>query len=394
MEKMSAKSLPEWGDYMAILQAAEDVLSAAPNMADPQGRQEAYSLLFSAVASGYHIAFADADYPEFVPVVSNILNSIGANPDFVYGYTQLDGDGLYRLSGYRGDEIFVLIDFTAGGLGVLDRLGPSVGFIDVDTLNIAEDGSFEVLLSAERPIGYLGDWFELNPNTRTAAFRKASYDWAGNSSRLVVERLDRSPLGRRIDAEEISRRLTLLSEYVSRYLQFILAYGQKQRQAGLINRLEHDDWVGKGGVEDQHYYQGLYELKSGEVMILETSLPTSVRYWNIQLNDPLWRSVNWFTHQSSLNGQQAGLDEDGKFRAVISPVDPSVPNWLDTGGYLQGSLMLRWMQASEGPEPTLKIVNMSDLGNALPASTPRVTTKEREETLRRRNRAAQLRVRW
>ncbi len=392
---MNAQELPEWSDYMAILQDAVRTLDSAPDMGDPQKKQEAHRLLFSVVASGYHSAFADPDYPDFVPVVSSVLNSIGANPDFIYGYTQLDGDGTYRLSGYRGNEVFVLIDFTAGGLGVLDRLGPTVGFIDLDTLSVGSDGSFEVLLSAERPENYRGDWFQLNPGTKTAAFRKAYYQWGkGSETRLAIERLDRSLPSKRMNADEIGRRLILLVEYVSRYTQFILGYGAKQRSQGLVNRLEHDDWAGKGGVSGQHYYQGIYDLLPGEVMIVETALPDEVRYWNIQVNDQLWNTIDWLTHQSSLNGSQAMIDDDGKFRAVISPVDPGVPNWLDTGGHFQGSLMLRWMAASSGPEPTLKIVNLIDLRKHLPDATPEVTTLQRSEFLRKRNQSAQLRRRW
>src|SRR3546814_4429350 len=42
------------------------------------------------------------------------------------------------------------------------------------------------------------------------------------------------------------------------------------------------------GLADQHYYQGIFRLQPGKALILETELPERVRYWNIQLNDPLW----------------------------------------------------------------------------------------------------------
>src|SRR3546814_20131018 len=77
----------------------------------------------------------------------------------------------------RGDALFLLFDFAAGGLGALEELGPSVGLLDADTLNIAADGSFDVLLSGERPADYTGDWFKLDPRTQTVAIRQAAYDW-------------------------------------------------------------------------------------------------------------------------------------------------------------------------------------------------------------------------
>jgi hypothetical protein len=38
------------------------------------------------------------------------LNSVGVNPDFIYAYSHIDGTGTYRLSGERGDGIFLLFD--------------------------------------------------------------------------------------------------------------------------------------------------------------------------------------------------------------------------------------------------------------------------------------------
>ena len=60
----------------------------------------------------------------------------------------------------------------------------------------------------------------------------------------------------------------------------------------------------------------------------------------MQLSDPLWNSVDWLNRQSSLNAHQARLDGDGRLRAVIALEDPGVPNWLDPGGFDNGSVMI------------------------------------------------------
>ena len=144
----------------------------------------------------------------------------------------------------------------------------------------------------------------------------------------------------------------------------------------------------------QHYYQGIFRLEAGQAMIIDTAMPDQVRYWNVQLNDPLWNTIDWINHQSSLNGGQAVLDSDGRFRAVIAIDDPGVPNWLDPAGWLEGSLMLRWTGASSGPEPVLKIVPAAGIRAHLPSDTPVVTPEQRDEALRRRRRGAQWRRRW
>ena len=121
----SSDPLPGWSDYLSIMAKAQRTLDLLIDPSDPRARQEVYRLMFAALATGYHSAFADPDHPDFVPVVSNVLNTIGVNPDFIYGYTPLDGTGSYRLSGIRGNAVFILVDFVAGGLGVADEPGPS-----------------------------------------------------------------------------------------------------------------------------------------------------------------------------------------------------------------------------------------------------------------------------
>jgi hypothetical protein len=391
----TSERLPQWGDYLAILAKAETVLDLLADPADPLARQEAYRLMFMSLAAGFQSTFVDPNLPDFVQTVTNVMNSVGVNPDFIYGYTPIDGAGTYRLSGRRGDAVFVLFDFAAGGLGVHDALGPSVGTLDIDKCRIGADGSFDVLLSADRPAGYAGDWFRLDPRATTASVRRAYYHWGEERDTCIaIERIDRPIAQRRLEAGEIAKRLELLAGFVGRYVEFALRYGKRQREQGFINKLEHDDWAGRGGLEGQHYYQGIFRIRPHEALILETELPERVRYWNIQLNDPLWNTVDWFNHQSSLNARQAVLDEDGRFRAVIALEDPGIPNWLDPGGHGEGSLMLRWTEASSGPEPTLKLVQLADLGAHLPKNTPAVTLAMRQESLRRRRRGAQLRHRW
>jgi hypothetical protein len=108
----------------------------------------------------------------------------------------------------------------------------------------------------------------------------------------------------------------------------------------------------------------------------------------------MWNSVDWMNRQSSLNGGQARIDADGKFRAVIALDDPGVPNWLDTGGNREGAIMLRWTEASSGPAPTLQLIDAASLRDQLPPDTPVVSTDQRQQQLRARRRAVQLRRRW
>jgi hypothetical protein len=384
-----------WGDYTDAFRRLGDLTALLDDPDDPVLLAAAHQLIFLSLSSGYMTTFADADRPDFVPSVSVIHNAVGTNPDFIYYHAAVDGAGQYRITGNRGDGLFLLMDVAAGGLGAMDELGPSLALIDFDMLNLSADGGIDLLLSSERPHDWTGQWHRLDPAAKTLAVRQASYDWgAGHDARLSIERLDRPVAATKLRPEETSRRLARLISYPERFAGLALKFMAAQRAKGLYNRFEHDDWAGRGGVAGQHYYQGLFQLDPGQALILETELPETVRYWNVQLSDLLWNSIDWLNHQCSLNGGQARIDSDGKFRAVIALDDPQVPNWLEPGGWSEGSIMLRWTEASSGPAPTLTSVPLAELRDHLPADTPIVTPAERATALRVRRRGVQLRRRW
>ncbi|WP_430385734.1 hypothetical protein [Blastomonas fulva] len=387
--------MSRWDETVASLGATSDLLGLLADRDDPLQAAQAERLFMLTLASGWFTAFADPDLPDFVPAVNTHLNCVGTNPDFIYGAASIDGSGSYVLSGERGSGLFVHLDIVAGGLGVMEPLGPSLGTLDFDSLTLDEHGRFSLLLSAERPADWSGDWHRLDPSARSLSLRQACYDWGtGREARIAIERTDIPHRPRQWSAPEIAERLAALAAYPRRLAGMALGFIQSQRDKGLWNVLEHDDWAGRGGVTGQHYYQGLFDLAPGQILLLETDLPDSVLYWNVQLSDMMWNSIDWMNRQSSLNGGQARINTDGRFRAVIAMDDPGVPNWLDTGGNLQGAIMLRWTRASSGPAPSLRVIEAAALRDHLPADTPVIAPDERQRHLRARRRSVQMRRRW
>ncbi|MBV8348443.1 MAG: hypothetical protein JOZ49_13175, partial [Mycolicibacterium sp.] len=128
-----------------------------------------------------------------------------------------------------------------------------------------------------------------------------------------------------------------------------------------------------GGLPKQAYYDGIHEISDSEALIIETELPRKCRYWQALVGDDRFCTVDGVNRQSSLNDAQARIDSDGKFRAVISRLDPGVPNWLDKGDYPWGIIQMRWNQSTDYPDPTIKKVPFTDIRDHLPADTPVVT---------------------
>jgi hypothetical protein len=80
---------------------------------------------------------------------------------------------------------------------------------------------------------------------------------------------------------------------------------------------------------------------------------------------------------------------DGTYTLVLSPTDPGVANWIDTGGLNQGILPIRFqnMDPNATALPTLsgQTVTLDQLTNVLPPSTKYVTPEERAAQLAARN---------
>ena len=169
--------MPQWSDYLDRLKKADSVLDHLSDPADEQLRQEAYRLLFLSLGQGFLSTFVDPDCPDFVPAVNTVFNASSTNPDYIYYQASVDGHGVYRIAGQRGAALFVHVDLAAGGLGVMDELGPSTGSFDLDGLSMGPGGEFEVVLSTERPADYRGDWRRLDPSTRVIVVRQGAYQW-------------------------------------------------------------------------------------------------------------------------------------------------------------------------------------------------------------------------
>ena len=100
----------EWTGYLTTLEEAGALQELLADQADPLLRQEACRLFFLSLAAGYLTAFADPDLPDWVPAVNTVLNASSANPDFIYYQASVDGARAYRITGQRGDALFVSLD--------------------------------------------------------------------------------------------------------------------------------------------------------------------------------------------------------------------------------------------------------------------------------------------
>ena len=391
-------ALPQWNDYLARWAPVADRLVAKlRDPSDAYDRQELYQMMLSALAGGHFgLVSNDPDYPEFVPMLSSALNFAAPVPDFVYTYAPIRGEGSYRIAGHRGTSLFAFVTVSETYFTRTDKPKPGLANYDVDALTIGADGRFEVLLSAAKPKHWRSDWWYMDPKATNLGVRHAQYDWENEvDPRMSIERLDVPAARPKPTAAEIAERMEEIAQWMEFSIQHWLIHLDASRKKGTVNRFEVTDYSGfTGNSWPQVYLETLFEIAEDEALVIETEIPETVRYWSFMLADELFATIDWANRQSSLNGHQARLDADGRFRAVLSVRDPGVLNWLDTGGYLRGVIQNRWNQASSAPCPSMKRIKLADVRNHLPQDTPVVSPAEREQSLRRRRAGAQMRRKW
>jgi hypothetical protein len=388
-------SVAGWQEFVDSLRTLPDRMLAKlpePMRKDPQIQQEVARLALEALASQTLDALSgDGDAPQFMPSIGQVLNVGQPNADTIYRSANLTPGGSYRLRGARGTVSLAILQ------QVLPPTDPNRGAaaqLDLATLKVDKEGRFDVLISPTKPAGYAGDWWELKPSAIRLMVRFVSADWGKEvEPTLSIERVDK-PIGRpRPSAAFLERRLRAMPQQVDFIAQLFVDHVEKLRQEGVVNQLKifHPPFsILKG----QFYYEGTYDLKDDEALIIESDIPAKCDYRSLILTNELYETTDWYNNHSSLNGSQAAPDADGKLRIVVSAKDPGAKNWLDTAGYPTGIIQGRWTGCDSEPIPAVQKVKVADVLKVLPKGVAAVTPEQRQEILRERRRQLQERPLW
>jgi hypothetical protein len=290
-----------------------------------------------------------------------------------------------------------MVNFLFGHnmIGMVEDYAGSTGYIDDREIPVRADGSFEILFGTQRPTGHAGHWHQLDPRVDHVIVRMRSYDWGNEvDPRMAIESIGAAPQKRRMGIDEIHERLERALTLPERFSRLWFDMQNKFVDEVGINKFRHERYTDMQGMPNQEYWFAAFEVEQDEALILETDLPEVRPYWNIQMNDPYFNAVEYVYRLACTNGHYARVDSDGRYRGVVSHVDPGVPNWLDTGGFTEGTIFGRWLQCSSAPVPTLQRVKLTELRKHLPVETPTISVEQRIEQLRERRIGAQMRRRW
>ena len=81
---------------------------------------------------------------------------------------------------------------------------------------------------------------------------------------------------------------------------------------------------------------------------------------SIMIKDGKFKNVIYNYGKVSIP-EEDNLNEDGTLTIVISSLNPDMPNWIETAGHEQGTMLLRWVGAEEHPVPYSEVKKISAL---------------------------------
>ncbi|HEY6429581.1 MAG TPA: hypothetical protein VIX84_20325, partial [Acidimicrobiales bacterium] len=230
-------------------------------------------------------------------------------PDCIYAGGPLRGGESYRIWGNRGTARYVGLQSMAGMASSANVL--------LDELDLGPGGEVELFLSADR---HDGNWLPIAPDASALVVRHFFYDWDSEAaSSLFIERIGGGPDRREQRTAEdpravAARQLIALGDFVVANLDFFLQFARPETPNTFLPPL---DGTAMGAAAENRPVIGSFELGPDEALLVEVTPPEGL-YWSFSIGNPWWETIDYANHQSSLNGHQAVVDDDGLVRAVIA----------------------------------------------------------------------------
>jgi hypothetical protein len=374
---LSTESPEIWEALSAAINQLQGIVWDDPRIADEMARAEGVRYLTRLIAGAIPMTMEawNPEYPSFFTFLSSRIQYGLPATDALYQWAPIHGDYVYRIKGRRGSAHMMDIETREGHFA---HIGSWALCDRCSEFECDEDGNLEIVLSkTEQP----GNWVKIPDGLGDLIFRQYFYDWVNEEPvQLQISRDGARYPAPPISPKLIAQRTQLLIDWLHNLPAFF-AEQVKSYYQDAVNTLRIDE-VSIGWAE-LRYGKACYECEPDEALIIEV-VPPEAKYWSIQLYSQYWDARDWNLRQTSINGFQAVLSDDGVFRAVISHEDPGVVNWLDAANHRTGLLSLRYFRAKTAPVPTIRRVKLSELSSIITDPKLLISADQRSEVLRER----------
>lgn len=356
---MTAQTQDGWTQFCNSLAQAGSLLRAegVPTSAIDQAEGLRYLSRLTRVALEANVESADVDFPRLFKMTDDTIKIGGDNPDNLYWNATIAGDRAYRISGHRGTVPYLSFGTKANRFAIDGRMA-STGELEDEAMHFADDGSFEIVVSA---MPQPGNWLPMRPDTSMLLVRQTFHDKATEQpASLRIERLDSPARPAALDLPTIETRLNSAAAFVSGTARAFADWTRMfMTHPNALLPWDQSIFQNVGGDPNIHYLHGYWRLEPGHAWVIETDVP-DCRFWNFVLQN-WWMESGDYRHipNSWLNPAKAVVRE-GRLKIVVAAEDRGFDNWIDSSGHSEGTALLRWISAERHPVPSCKVVPLDE----------------------------------
>ncbi len=349
-----------WEEYCDTLKAAGSALVFPGAPTDSFNQAEGYRYLSRLVRAGLEafIEYADPKAPVLKRMVHETVKMGSDNPDNNYQNATISGEYEYRISGTRGTVHYLGFGSQKGSYGKDGGL-KTIAYVEAADLEIAEDGSFELILSCKKK---RGNWLPLEPDASLVIVRQTFKDRDTEiPADLQIERIGGDGLPTPVTAQAIDKGLDTASTLVAGASMMFAKWARDwQKLPNQLPMFDPEVSVAAGGDPNIVYYHGYWTLAADEALIIEAT-PPECETWNFQLDNHWLESLDYRYFQIHVNKHTAKYRDDGSVQIVVAHQDPGVANWINTCSHDCGAMSFRWISAKEHPQPQCRVVKFSEI---------------------------------
>ena len=255
------------------------------------------------IALEMHVEFADGAWPAFSP--SHETAKIGAdNPDNLYQYARLDGRCEYRVTGRRGTVAYLSFGTQKGGYETDGKM-LQTGFLDAKQLEIATDGSFEIVLS-ETPRGQRAHGAGHQRVAGTPDLPRPARGNAGTTEDRA-HRQRRSPgAPRPARAAGLTRRAVRRAD-----VEAVRGLGRELPVARERCRPPTRRCASRSAAIRTSITTTRWSLADDEALVIDVDTVPDCDFWNVQLNNYWMESLDYRHFDICVNKHSARRNADG-----------------------------------------------------------------------------------
>lgn len=363
----TTESTQAWQRLLDRLRDAGEVITGPLGAQTPRERAEGYRHLVRLLSLAHEmwVEKADPAQPRFTRWMTPHRKLLGDSPETIYDTAPVSADRVYRLRGHRGGSHYlgIVVHGTAP-----DGARRIIASLEDSDLDVAADGSFEVVIAAERPDA--GPWLQLEDDASDIMVRQyflrsedepeATYVLDVDAGGAVPPPLTEAALAAQLDA---------MGDYVAEIVEVEATLSALMGMAtpGLLRSgSEYVDGdgeaapppidptvVAKALPSPAIQYTGSWfdDLGEDEMIVVAGTMPTA-RFFSVQVLSRWMESPDWTNHPCFLTSRHLDVDADGTFRVVVSHRDPGARNWLSTTGLVHGNIAVRALHAEEPMDVT------------------------------------------